>query len=89
MKKLVYVSAVCLLLAGMSGCNLSWPRCFCNQDDAYVPMESCDPCDACAGAYPSYEGYYMPGASDVQWVPQSGSTTIDSLPTPGPEPSST
>ena len=90
MKKLVYLSAVCLLLAGLSGCNQSWPSCFCLRNRSYGTVESCDPCDPCdpcADGYQSYQGYYVP--SDVEWVPQAGPTTIDSLPTPGPEPSST
>ena len=37
----------------------------------------------------AYGEYYMPGVSDVEWVPQSAPSTIDSLPTPGPAPSST
>jgi hypothetical protein len=93
MKKLVYFSALGLLLVGLSGCNRSWPSCFCNRNQSYPSMdccETCDPCDPCSdGGFESYGGYYMPGVSDVEWAPQSAPTTIDSLPTPGPAPSST
>ena len=94
MKKLVYISAIGLLLVSLSGCSRSWPSCFsCNRGQSYPTADCCDPCntcDPCSGnGYEMSGSYYMPGVSDVEWVPQSGPTTINSLPTPGPAPSST
>ena len=79
MKKLVYVTAVCLAIASLGGCNRSWPSCFCNRQPAYPVMDSCDVCDPCT------EQYYMPSTGDVEWIPQDAPTHIDSLPTPGPD----
>jgi hypothetical protein len=89
MKKLIYVSAIGLLLLGMSGCNRSWPSCFCLRNRDCPPADCCETCDPCCSGDEAYGEYYMPGVSDVEWVPQSAPSTIDSLPTPGPAPSST
>jgi hypothetical protein len=83
MRKLLYVSAVCLAIASVSGCNRSWPSCFCNQNQSYPVMDSCEACDPCD---PCTENYYMPATSDVEWIPQGAPTHIDSLPEPGPSP---
>jgi hypothetical protein len=83
MKKLFYLTAVCLAVASVGGCNRSWPSCFSCQDQVYPAADCCEPCDPCT------QSYYMPGASDVQWLPESAPTHIDSLPTPGPDTSST
>jgi hypothetical protein len=64
MKKLIYISAIGLLLVGMSGCSRSWPSCFCNRNQSCPPAgccesyESCDTCDPCSsGGFESYGGY--------------------------------
>ena len=81
MKKLIYVTAVCLAIASVGGCSRSWPSCFCNRQPSYQSVECCETCETCD---PCTQNYYMPATSDVEWVPQGTPTYIDSLPTPGP-----
>jgi hypothetical protein len=79
MRKLIYLVVAGLSITSLVGCNRGWPSCFCNNNNDACEAPSADCCE------PNAAYYY--GASDgtYQVVPQTETTPVPALPTPGPD----
>ncbi len=68
MRRVLWYVTLGLVAVALTGCNQSWPSCFCN-GGGKVYYDDCDPCTS----------YYGGEAIDGQWIT---SPAVETLPGP-------